>query len=381
MGMKGRLDVQYGASLPGKGKSCFTANEDGKVEVTFKYKTTSHESEAQTDLANKWYHKKCAESKASKAWKNRPATAYPFTEECYMTLYDATVARDYFWDIKFTKLTDRAKKYIKYARSILKYAMIRYRSDEDDDIDIDDGDDLDPQMRIHAVLKGDDKYADVTMETSQMIRDGKKMEYKDYPMKLNWGMEKLRNLKFSGMAPRLMKMGVIKPCVATTDYVRTMDNVTYSYKPARQCWTLMSGHCAENPSYAVFTKLMGKNLAMKAYIGGHEIHIKGSTVKIDGVKTDVGSNAPQIVHKERGEEIFKIFKWGSTYNIYSFLRVWIVFDGSFVEVVPAPSIKGNHCGMCGNYNRNQYDEMMKKDGISLAKTADEMRDDYCVALA
>ena len=67
----------------------------------------------------------------------------------------------------------------------------------------------------------------------------------------------------------------------------------------------MSGHCAENPSYAVFTKLMGKNLAMKAYIGGHEIHIKGSTVKIDGVKTDVGSNAPQIVHKERGEEIFK----------------------------------------------------------------------------
>merc|ERR1711981_796801 len=174
-------------------------------------------------------------------------------------------------------------------RSILKYAMIRYRSDDDDEIDIDDGDDLDPQMRIHAVLKGDDKYADVTMETSQMIRDGKKMEYKDYPMKLNWGMEKLRNLKFSGMAPRLMKMGVIKPCVATTDYVRTMDNVTYSYKPARQCWTLMSGHCAENPSYAVFTKLMGKNLAMKAYIGGHEIHIMGSTVKVDGAKIDVGS--------------------------------------------------------------------------------------------
>ena len=74
--------------------------------------------------------------------------------------------------------------------------------------------------------------------------------------------------------------------------------------------------------------------------------------------------------------LYRIFKWGSTYNIYSFLRVWIVFDGSFVEVVPAPSIKGNHCGMCGNYNRNQYDEMTKKDGTSLAKTADEMRDEY-----
>ena len=106
------------------------------------------------------------------------------------------------------QLTDRAKKIIKVARSILKYAMIRYRSD-DDNVDIDDSGDIDPQLRIQAKLKGDDKYADVTMQTSQMIRDGKTAQYKDYPMKLNWGMDKLRNLKFSGMAPKLMKMGVI----------------------------------------------------------------------------------------------------------------------------------------------------------------------------
>ena len=47
-----------------------------------------------------------------------------------------------------------------------------------------------------------------------------------------------------------------------------------------------------------------------------------------------------------------------------------------VEVIPAPSVKGNHCGMCGAFNRNKYDEMMKKDGVSLAKDANELRDDY-----
>ena len=73
----------------------------------------------------------------------------------------------------------------------------------------------------------------------------------------------------------------------------------------------------------------------------------------------------------------RIFKWGNTYNIYSFLKVWIVFDGSFVEIVPAPSVKGNHCGMCGNFNRNKYDEMTKKDGVSLAATPAEMAQEYC----
>ena len=71
-----------------------------------------------------------------------------------------------------------------------------------------------------------------------------------------------------------------------------------------------------------------------------------------------------------------IFKWGNTYSIYSFLKVWIVFDGSYVEVIPAPSVKGNHCGLCGNYNRNKFDEWTKKDS-SMATSASAMVSDYC----
>ena len=72
----------------------------------------------------------------------------------------------------------------------------------------------------------------------------------------------------------------------------------------------------------------------------------------------------------------RITKWGSTYNIYSFLRVWIVFDGTFVNVVPAPSVKGQHCGLCGNYNRDRYDEMMARDGQTILPSVDALVADY-----
>lgn len=63
-------------------------------------------------------------------------------------------------------------------------------------------------------------------------------------------------------------------------------------------------------------------------------------------------------------------RWGSTYQIYSFLKVWISFDGNFAEVVPAPSTKGQHCGICGNYNRNQFDEFTGKDMSQLSSASD-----------
>ena len=69
--------------------------------------------------------------------------------------------------------------------------------------------DLDPRLRIHALLKDGDTKADITIENARMIQQGKKAEIKDYDLKLSWGPKMLRNLKFGGMIPRLMKMGVI----------------------------------------------------------------------------------------------------------------------------------------------------------------------------
>ena len=68
-------------------------------------------------------------------------------------------------------------------------------------------------------------------------------------------------------------------------------------------------------------------------------------------------------------------RWGSTYHIYSFLNVWISYDGNFAMTVPAPSVKGQHCGICGNYNRNQFDEFTAKD-MSQLSSASEMVENW-----
>jgi hypothetical protein len=368
MEMNGGLQVKYGSQ-----DNC-DGNTDGNIKVDFKYKTRTHLPDVKTALEGKWYYQKCMADKNTPAWQNRPAHALPMTMECFYTAYDATVARDYFWDVQFIKVTDRAKEVIKKIRTIVNFAVLTVRGTDlgytDPMVD------LDPRLRVHAIIKDGDSKADITVENARMIQQNKKAEIKDYDLKLSWGPKMLRNLKFGGMLPRLMKMGVIKPCVATIDSVLTMDNVTYSYSPT-SCKTLISGHCAANPSYAVFTKKSGSELELTAFIGGHKIEIAGGVVKINGATAAVPSNGPQKIHKSRGTEIFSIFKWGNTYSIYSFLKVWIVFDGSYVEVIPAPSVKGNHCGMCGNFNRNQFDEFTKKDGTSLAATPAEMVSEYC----
>ena len=66
----------------------------------------------------------------------------------------------------------------------------------------------------------------------------------------------------------------------------------------------MSGHCAENPSYAVFLAKKGGKLAMTAYVGGHQVVIEGDSVKVNGRDFPVAKNGPQKIHKQSGEEIF-----------------------------------------------------------------------------
>merc|ERR1719167_128438 len=222
-----KMDAKVTVKYDGTTSNCNGATQ-GDITADATYKTRTHMEDTKRGLEGKWYYKKCMESKNSNAWRGRPETSLPMTTECFMTAYDATVARDYFWHIKFNKVTDRAKNWINKFRTMVNFAATTFRGEE---LYTDSNIDLDPELKIHAILKDGDTKADLTIENSRMIEEGTKKEIKDYNLKLGWGPRMLRNLKFGGIVPRLMKMGVIKPCVATTYYVRTMDNVTYSYAP------------------------------------------------------------------------------------------------------------------------------------------------------
>jgi len=357
MKMAGKAKLQYG-----HGDSCNDA--EGAINVNFEYSTTE---EARENLKNKMYYKECMAKKNSPALRQKKGL--PLSFACMRTAYDASTARKYKFDVKFEKMTDRLKNIIKTAKTVVKAAALPTLGLEAADIDVDE---IGGFVNFQATLKNDDTSADIIIKTVSGVR-----EINDYPLRLDY-TKSLRNLQYKTRAATLFRMGVIKPCQVTSDTIVTLDNVTLNYD-VPSCYTLMSGHCAADPSYAVFIKKNSGRLplAMKAYIGGHEIEIDPSTgkVTVNGRRVPV-SDDKEYFHKVQAKEVFKITKWGTTYNIYSFMRVWIVFDGNYVNVVPAPSVKGQHCGLCGNYNRNKYDELTGKDGKTLFSNMDEFVKDY-----
>jgi len=308
--------------------------------------------------------------KASPEWKTRGGNKLPTTEPCYMTLWDATAARHYHWEVKFDKLTNRMKNIISNVRSIVAAGLIPYydeNPDSGDEVSI--SNDVGPFLNADVTFKNSDKNVDLKIETSQGVR-----EYEDYPLKLEW-TKRLRNMKLDRMIGRLIQSKIIYPCVATVGSVQTNDNVTYPYE-AGSCWTLTSGHCGPNPAYAVFQKKVGNKLAIKAYFGGHNIEIdQNGGVKVNGAAKSL-TPGKEEVFKNDDVEIFKYVKWGSTVHVYSFMRVWVATDNTFVQVLPAPSTRGQHCGICGTFNRNIYDEWMGKDGQTLMTSANSMVDEW-----
>jgi len=358
-----RLTVNGKASLKyGEGNSCGSGN--GQIEVDFNHETTD---EGSNDLKEKWYYKKCMEAKQSPEWKARSGNKLPATEPCYMTIWDATAARHYHWKVKFVKLTNRMKNIIGGIKTIVQAGLLPYYDEEPDESDSNGA--IGPFLDLDVKIRNGDKSADIRMETSNGVR-----KYEGYQLKMEW-TKRLRNMRMDRTIARLIDAGIIYPCVATVGSIQTNDNVTYPYN-AGSCWTLTSGHCGPNPAYAVFTKKVGNKLAMKAYFGGHLLEVSESgSVSINGSPKTLKSGEEQT-HRDGDTEIFKVVKWGSTINVYSFLKVWVATDNVFVQVMPAPSTRGQHCGLCGTFNRSPFDEWMSKDGVTMLTSADAMVNDW-----
>jgi len=356
MEVNGKAMIQYGT-----GNTC--AEGQGEIRVKFQHSTTQ---EAREELKKKWYYKRCMELKDTPEWSGR--STLPLSEPCMMTIYDATSARKYTWEVEFVKLTDRLRGIISKVRTAVKAGLLPYYDIDPDELGGDDGA-LGPFLNVDVTLKDDETAADIRVETSQ----GEE-EFTDVPLRLNW-TKRLRNLKFTSTIKRLMDAKIISPCVVTTGTVRTNDNVTFSY-PGASCWTLTSASCGPDPFYAVFQREGSGStpLQVKAFFGGHEIDVDGTSVKINGEDIDL-ADGEEHEHSVDGTEIVKVFRWGSSINMYSFLRAWVVTDGHFLEVMPAPSVRGQHCGICGNFNRNKFDEFTGKD-MQLVSNAQQFVDQW-----
>ncbi len=188
MKVTGKAMMQYG-----KAKSCSGA--DGEIRFTFEHSTTQ---EARDQLKEKWYYKQCMEAKSTPAWRGR--NALPVTEACFMTLYDATSARRYTYDIQLTKVSNRLQRIAARAKQLAEAGLMPYW-----DADPEDSDDstIGPFLNVDVTFKNQESTMDIKTETRRGVR-----EYKDVATRLDW-TKKMRNLKFDDAAKKLFYAKII----------------------------------------------------------------------------------------------------------------------------------------------------------------------------
>merc|ERR1711890_172203 len=73
--------------------------------------------------------------------------------------------------------------------------------------------------------------------------------------------------------------------------------------------------------------------------------------------------------------LFKLIRWGPVHTLWSSMNVLINYDGNFVQVLPAPWVKGQHCGLCGNFDGNTGNEL--QDKAENAVSRDELVGAWC----
>jgi len=68
--------------------------------------------------------------------------------------------------------------------------------------------------------------------------------------------------------------------------------------------------------------------------------------------------------KSGREEIFRVSEWGGVYMVSSGYNFAVLYDGSFIEVLPmfGSNAAGQHCGACGNYDGNPFNDDHDKQG-------------------
>merc|ERR1712088_499091 len=371
--VKGEARLQYGPTT-----ECDMG--DGEVKFTFQHETTN---EGYENLQKKWYYKKCMDHKNSDVWKKETSKQHrlPICEPCHLTMLDANTARKYHWDFRFVKMEPYMKMTFMTARSIVQAGML---PNWDDLLSIDNEEirGLEPNQFMIGDITfhgQNDEKMDIRMETKDGVSGSETRvnEYKDYQLNFEW-FNYLTNLKYKNIETALWNH-VMSPCQATTKQIHTLDNVTYTYDaPAH--WTLLSGDCGPKPTYAVFTKKKGEKLDVMAYFGGHTLEItQDGQVKINGQAKNV-QDKKLIAHEENGKEIFQITKFGSYFFVMNLrgqpFQFYTAYENHNVIVVPGPQMRGQHCGLCGNFNRNQFYEWTGKDGWTKLNTVQEMVEEW-----
>ena len=345
---------------------------DQKIKVEGDHKTTP---EAINHLHSKWYYNTCVRDHSLPEWKL--SEDLPTTDACLYALHDLVTLRHYTWDITTTNLQPWMVTAYTKMGVLVKTALFPFwqLTPEYNTHQIAP---RQPNIRIEQIFHTKQNTFDLTLQVDKDVSTFLGVNYGLW----QWNAEpylslsKLTFLTRAMIQPEMISYmyynNIINHCHATSQSVRTYDNVTYPYTMDHSCWTLISSDCYENPSFAVFIKKTEKApIGLMAFVGDQRVEFipletNKVNIKINDLDYDLQDNgflfwpldqAP-IHNKVVRNYMFKIIRRQNSFVLDFFPQMMINYDGNSVQVLAGPHVKGQNCGMCGDYNRNRYHELV-----------------------
>lgn len=273
-------------------------NNPGKVQIVGEHETTV---EGRQHLKNTWYYKACMQQRESPEWKG---SSVPVTDACYYTFVDLYTLRHYRWVAQVQNLEEWMENAYYKFETLVKTGLFPFwrleHPTHNKDTDFiyatnshSDSSSFFPHIiLVDTVFHPEEDSFDMVIQTPREKNFFEGINYglwawNDEPYlqmaAASSSVTELRNSHLPFLSSALVANNVIGTCAASTRSIRTFDNVTYPYE-MHNCWTLVSSHCAPNPTYAVFMKKSPKfandivpKMDVKIYVGGISVTIKPVT--------------------------------------------------------------------------------------------------------
>jgi hypothetical protein len=324
------------------------ANADGVKIVR-----TSHRSQAQKEAAtsNAWPYKQCREHKASAKY---PGDITPATNPCLWAAYKQTALRESNVTITY-KVDPEARKRWRYPGALAAAFLMPYAVPSDT-VDghaahghhgvATDGH-LEGEIKLDIAMDEEHPTADIHWHGSQGEQEhfhGVDLSFLPGPLK-----RKIHS-RFSGLMYTAFDLGVYAYCDVTPHAIQTYDNNTY-YADISECYTLLSGDCADKPRYVVLgKKISNDKLGIKILAGEHKVELNDlNNVIIDGKSQALSE---KLLFPEGDSKLFKVYKHDE-HNVFILSRplsLAIRYTGHYTTVTVGSRYRSTNCGLCGNFD-------------------------------
>jgi len=352
---------------------CPTANAEDVS--TLKVKITGSLTEAQRQAAasrDRYPYDQCDKDRMA---DGRSGIVVPVTEACMAAVDEYATPMRYVHDISFDNISPLGMKAMHRADTIIKAGLAPYW-----DMHPPHGPTAEKKAfnsgNIELVTEFTKDGINLHVHTAQMHSH---YEHVDMLKNLEGA---LRNARVPSSKAMAYQSGLIGICNVAPESVVTFDNATLKYE-CPSCYTLVSADCSEQPRYAVFAKKTDQALplAAKFFAGGRNMEFtpteSGVEVRANGRVVTIGDDKPFVFSNRGGIiEYFRVSKVGPRYYIeVPMLMLSFRYTGDeIVNIIPSTH-RAQHCGMCGNYNGQVFDELVGPSGCAM-KDASDMAKSY-----